>query len=99
MWTAAKQQWRQLSQGKPGQRFQAYHRRRREAGARPLVRGMVIGGGLLLVLVGLVLMPMPGPGILVAVLGACLLARESGHAARLLDRTELRILRLLGREA
>lgn len=75
-----------------GTRFQArYHRLER----RPhVVRTLLAGGlGLLLVAVGLILLVLPGPGILVATIGAALIAGESLTLARLLDRLDAALAR------
>lgn len=74
----------------PGERFQRRHarlRRRRETGG-PL-RLLRLFGGAVISLLGLVLVPLPGPGILIVLAGAALMAGESGRLARRLDRTEL----------
>jgi Putative transmembrane protein (PGPGW) len=43
-------------------------------------------GGLLVVLLGLALIPLPGPGLLVVIAGLALLARDHEWAARWLSR-------------
>jgi hypothetical protein len=52
-------------------------------------------GGLALMAVGIVLLPMPGPGMLVIAVGAALVAEESKWAAELLDGLELWVRRTL----
>jgi UPF0716 family protein affecting phage T7 exclusion len=77
--------WRELKQGRPGSRFQQRHERlRRRAGARPLRKWGFISAGALIVLAGVVLLPLPGPGLLVIAAGALLIAEESRAAARAL---------------
>ncbi|MBS0568821.1 MAG: hypothetical protein JSS59_15590 [Proteobacteria bacterium] len=68
-----------------GTRFRRRHRRRQ---ARPhLVRTVfAVIGGVLLLLVGIVMLVTPGPGLLVMAIGAALIAGESQLIARLLDR-------------
>lgn len=92
----ARRSWRELKASPPGRRFQERHERRRrrhEGGAR---KAVTLGAGVVLVLVGLVLLPAPGPGMVVVALGGALLARESARVARLLDRTEVLGRRILG---
>ena len=91
-----KTSWRELRHGKPGRRFRdRYDRRRshsRHAGGR---KWSMIVGGVLIVLAGIVLLPLPGPGMLVVALGALLVAEESLSMARALDWLELKGRRLL----
>jgi hypothetical protein len=49
------------------------------------------------VLAGLVLLPLPGPGLLVITAGVLLMAEESHAAARALDWLEVKARRLAGR--
>ena len=84
-----KSAWRELRTGKPGRRFQDYYRsraQRRGTGGRRAL-WLVLGAGLLVV--GLVLLVIPGPGIPLVALGAGLIARESLLMARFLDTVEL----------
>jgi len=63
-----------------GTRFRAYHARLAQ---RPsLMRTLLaIGCGLILLALGLVMVVLPGPGLLVAAIGAVLIAGESMWAA------------------
>lgn len=89
--------WRELRQGEPGRRFRGCYERRhsraRHAGGR---KWSVIVAGLIAV-AGIVLLPLPGPGMLVVALGAFLVAQESLTAARMLDQLELRARALIAR--
>lgn len=77
----------ELFRAKPGRRFtERYRHRRRRNG---LASALAMTGGTLLVLVGGVLMITPGPGLVVALAGAALIASESERAARGLDALEL----------
>lgn len=62
---------------------------------RGLLRGAYRSGvlvvGVLVVLVGIVLLPLPGPGMLVIVLGVTILASEFGWARRPLHRAKERL--------
>jgi UPF0716 family protein affecting phage T7 exclusion len=86
-----------LLQGTPGRRFSALHRLRRQRRGRVL-KTLTMLGGALLVLVGVLLLPTPGPGLLTLLLGVGLIASESLAIARALDRLELRLRSLLGRD-
>ena len=93
---ALKTRWRELRQGEPGRRFRArYERRRsnrRHAGGR---KWAMIVVGALIALAGIVLLPLPGPGMLVIALGALLVAEESLSVAKVLDALELRARALI----
>lgn len=87
--------WRPLKDGKPGRRFQDVHESRKaQRRGRPW-RFLFIAGGLAIVVVGIVLLPAPGPGWLVIFAGLGLLAQESLLVARALDAVEVRIRRIV----
>jgi uncharacterized membrane protein HdeD (DUF308 family) len=75
----------------PGRRFQDLYERTAPCGA--LKRWGRMAGGILLCLAGLVMLVAPGPGILILLIGAGLMAQQSVAVARLLDRAELRLRR------
>lgn len=59
-----------------------------------MVRKLVFGGGgTLLAFVGFLLLFAPGPGTLLLLAGAALIAQQSERAARLLDWFEIRVRR------
>lgn len=89
MLDAIRMQWQQLCESKPGERFQKLHQRRHETGASGGQRSLRMAAAVGLILLGLVMMPAPGPGMLVVLAGAALLASESLGTARRLDRLEL----------
>src|SRR5512138_1700897 len=80
-------EWRAFRDDRPGARFANHHRRMRQHGTRAgaIVR---IGLGAVLVAGGIVLLFIPGPGLLVAMFGFALFAGESKALARALDRCE-----------
>jgi hypothetical protein len=90
-----KRSWQRFKAGVPGQRFQEQYRRRRESGRSAVQKALFIGGGILLIAAGFVFLFIPGPGLLVAFLGALLIARQSLLAARTLDWTEVRARKLM----
>jgi uncharacterized protein (TIGR02611 family) len=87
--------WRQLKNGKPGQRFRDFHeaRRKRREDGFSLERVLVLSGGFLLLVGGLAIGWLPGPGGFVSIFGAALLATEFRPLARLLDWAEVRTRR------
>jgi len=95
---ALRTRWRELRKGEPGRRFRARyerrHARRRHAGGR---KWSVIVAGALIALAGIVLLPLPGPGMLVIAFGALLMAEESLTVAKMLDALELRGRGLIAR--
>jgi len=90
-----KKRWRELKQGKPGRRFRDRYERARRGGA--VRKWLLIAGGALLALVGIVLLPLPGPGLLVIAAGLLLIAEESHATARALDWLERKLRRLASR--
>jgi hypothetical protein len=91
----ARETWEEMKHDPPGKRFQRHFHRRQEKGRRE-GRGrhylLVIG----LVLVGVVLMFIPGPAVVLFGLAAALLAEDSLRIAKALDWVELRIRELVG---
>jgi uncharacterized protein (TIGR02611 family) len=90
MFQTLTRQWHVFRCSEPGHRFQKVHESRchdrglSEGGKRNLL----IVSGVILAIAGVVLLPLPGPGSLVAVAGLALLARESLAVARVLDRND-----------
>jgi hypothetical protein len=95
MFDSLRETWVFLKRGPPGERFLRYCQRHREHRRARWQRPARLGGGTIIVLVGIVLLPAPGPGTLVIAAGAALVAGESRGVAHLLDRIELRGRRLL----
>jgi hypothetical protein len=84
-----KQDWRELARQPPGHRFQNRFRRKQKAGARSRLFKLI--AGIVLIVAGLVLLVIPGPGSVLLVIGAAFLAESSATAARLFDITEIRL--------
>ena len=91
MLDSLKRDWEGLQKGSPGSRFQEQFKRRRESGQGAWKRWLYIGGGIAFLVAGLFFLPAPGPGSLILVAGAALLAQGSLTAARATDWLELRI--------
>src|SRR6266545_1325381 len=62
-------------------------RRERHRERNKVVRAAVVLAGFVVVLAGLAMIPLPGPGLLVTALGLAVLALEFVWAERLLERT------------
>jgi hypothetical protein len=77
----------------PGRRFQERYRRKSRTERGRVARWAAIFAGIGLTLVGLFFCAVPGPGIPILAVGLALIAQESAFTARLLDRTEIRLLR------
>lgn len=91
-----KRQWKQFSAEPMGVRFLRHHDRQRGSSALRVV--MTFGVGVLLVLAGLALGLVPGPGgFVTAMLGLVLLASSSRFVARALDRLEPKVRMWLSR--
>jgi putative transmembrane protein PGPGW len=87
MFHKLKQSWRSLQQGEPGGRFEERWRRKKPGGLARKI--LVLGSGGIVFAAGVFFLPAPGPGTLLLVLGAALMAEESRWIARTLDRAEL----------
>lgn len=85
------QGWQRLLHSRPGRRFR--ERYQRHAADSPARRRWSAAGAVGVILLGLILMPFPGPGTLIVIVGLALLAGISGRVAGLLDAAELRLRR------
>jgi hypothetical protein len=83
-----KQKWHDLIKRRPGRRFEERYEQNREQGAGG-ARTIKLAAGTLLIAAGIVLLLIPGPGSLLILVGAALLAEESRVVARMLDRGEV----------
>jgi len=90
-----KRSWQRFKAESPGQRFQQQFRRRRQSGHTPLQKALFIAGGILLMAVGVFFFFIPGPGLVIVLFGAVLVAQHSLMAARVLDWTEIQVRPLL----
>ena len=91
----AKRAWADVWRGTPGKRFEQRYRRKHPGSRRSTRKILTIVVGLLVLVVGIVMLPAPGPGMVVVALGAGIVAQASLAAARALDWCELRIRALL----
>ena len=87
---ALKKNWGELSKSPPGRRFQNRHRRQAGRGTG-WARSLKLAAAIALLVAGAVLLLIPGPGSVLILIGAALLAEESMIVARFMDRAEMRI--------
>jgi hypothetical protein len=91
-----KKRWKEFKKAPPGERFEQMHRAGRESGL-PLVRIVMVIAGVAMIVGGVVLLAIPGPGLLVIAFGGALLAQQFLWVARKLDRLELVLRNLYAR--
>jgi Putative transmembrane protein (PGPGW) len=92
-----KEDWRRLKHGEPGQRFKDryYLSQRRNRSRITFWRVFNIGAGSGIALGGLLMVIAPGPGWLAIFLGLGMLSGELLPVARILDRIEVRLRKLI----
>lgn len=83
----ARAEWHRFRDDEPGQRFRNYRRRLHLRASRSLRAG-ALACGVLLVLAGAAMLFLPGPGLLVLLLGLALFGGESRRLSSWLDRVE-----------
>ncbi len=93
MFDQLRKNWDQFLNSKPGQRFREryYRRSERKAESTLLKKILIVITGTIIILTGVVLWFIPGPGWLTIFLGAALIAGEFLLVAKFLDFTELKI--------
>lgn len=94
MFARLRSAWNAFKDARPGTRFRAYHRRRNEDRKHKWQKPLSVLISIIIIAVGMVALPAPGPGMLVVAFGAGLLACEFAAIARLLDWLEIRAWRL-----
>lgn len=88
MFRNLKARWRRFVAVPRGHRFQAHHRRAHRGASPRWVRVAAIAAAIVMVTLGLAMLVLPGPGLLLMLAGAVLLAEESALVARLMDRLD-----------
>ncbi|MBK8006451.1 MAG: hypothetical protein IPK12_21850 [Gemmatimonadetes bacterium] len=78
-----------LKHSPPGERFRAYHRAASRGKKGRATDHLLMVLGVVIVVLGLVALPAPGPGFLIIAVGGGLIARQSERVATLLDRGEV----------
>ena len=90
--------WSELEAARPGRRFRQHYKRHHRAARTGAIRkAVLIIAGAALIVLGIVGLVLPGPGIPAIALGGALVASESYAAAAALDTLELRARRALRR--
>ncbi len=81
MFNQARRTWREFSNGQPGYRFQRQYRRRQETtnGLFDPKNLLYLAGGVAIIVLGVLLAPIPGPGGIIGFVGLI-----APHIARLL---------------
>jgi hypothetical protein len=89
MLDAARREWRSFRDDEPGKRFANHYKRDHRSASRGaiFVRAAI---GALLIAGGVVLLFIPGPGLLAMLFGVALVAGESRWLATHMDRLEIR---------
>jgi UPF0716 family protein affecting phage T7 exclusion len=90
-----KQNWRRFKAGLPGRRFQQQFRLRQGFRSGAARKALFITAGILLAAAGIILLFVPGPGIIALLIGAVLIAQQSSLAARAFDRIEIRLRKFI----
>src|SRR5262245_42797589 len=87
--------WQHFRTARPGQGFQSLYRDRQTQRSGKYSPQFIVGvvGSVVLMILGLVLVPAPGPGWVIVALGCALLAREFLVVARILDAIEVKLRR------
>jgi hypothetical protein len=88
MFKEIKQHWSQFRKYPAGKRFELYYGSRHNVERGPLKKIFLIATGIVIMMAGIIFLAIPGPGLLVMLLGAALIARESLFVSRLFDRLE-----------
>ena len=90
-----KESWRRFKAGLPGRRFQQQFRQRRRFSSGTARKALFITVGILIAAAGIFLLFVPGPGIIILLIGAVLIAQQSSLAARAFDRIEIRLRKFI----
>ncbi|MBB5036829.1 hypothetical protein [Prosthecobacter dejongeii] len=85
--------WQDFKKSQPGERFEDFYRQRQadRSSSFPWKRILYVFLGIILSMGGVVLLGMPGPGLLVIALGLALVAGESLTLAKGMDKLELQL--------
>lgn len=98
MFDEIRKDWSIIRSAPPGRRFEERYRYRSEASPiSPAGRVLRIAAGASLVLLGVILWFLPGPGWLTIFLGLGVVAGRSRSLSRFLDGAELRLRKVLSR--
>lgn len=88
-WFASmRDEWHAFRKSRPGERFEDRYCRKLKAGHAIWRKALSPAIGLAMIALGLILLPAPGPGIPVVMIGFAIIAEQFLWAARVLDRCE-----------
>lgn len=96
MFESIRSRWNRFRATPAGTRFQS-RRRRRDSRSGWVRTVLAIAAGIVLIALGVVMIVLPGPGLLAMLFGAALIAEESSVAARWFDRADLLVERAIAR--
>lgn len=88
-----KKTWKTFESAPSGERFERIYRRRKTSGSPALRVGLIVAG-IILIVGGVVLLAIPGPGLLVIAFGGALIAQQFLFVARAFDWLEVRLREL-----
>lgn len=88
MFKELSEHWDDFKHYPPGERFERYYRSRHHTQRSLGKKALLISAGILIMATGVIFLAIPGPGLLVMLVGAALIARESLFVSRLFDRVE-----------
>ncbi len=91
MFERFRRQWHEFRRARPGRRFVARYERRQENPASFFHAFATTALGALILVVGVVMIPGPGPGWLVTAIGLTLISESSRPVARFCDWSEMRL--------
>lgn len=94
MTSALRKEMRRVKRSAPGKRFLAFNQRQRTHARGPM-KWLYLGATILSLIVGVVLVVIPGPAFVFFILAGALLAAQSKWIARRLDRFEVWSRRVL----
>jgi uncharacterized protein (TIGR02611 family) len=92
-----REEWQVFRRTAPGERFRRRYERMKAMPRPTHERVARCICGVLVILVGIVLIPLPGPGWLIVGFGMTLLAQESRPLADFCDRVEMRARAIMAR--
>lgn len=97
MFAHLKSTWRHLAKGTPGHRFRDHFNHRNEFTTGRVNLGKIVNVclGIILILVGIIFLPAPGPGSVVLIVGLGLLGSEVEFVARFLDWSEVELRKIV----
>ncbi len=91
MFSGIKKAFKDIKEDLPGKRFRRQYRRRKKARKSMGGKIALIGVGVMIIVGGIIMLPAPGPGMLIIFLGLGLIAQESLWLSIMLDKFELKL--------